>query len=79
MPHMLSVDVKFSISRAFVFTFLLAQSAAAATIEISIPYGSQAIGRSRPSDDQTWDVTAQNGTFNDTLGIGIIIDPTYPI
>ena len=54
---------------------LFAQQTVASIVEISITPNSQA--NSRPSIDTVFDVQATNGTFNDNLGIGIIINPTY--
>lgn len=47
----------------------------AAIIEISVPPGSQL--QSRPLSDNVWSVSVQGGTLSTTLGIGIIVNPSW--
>lgn len=56
-------------------SLIVGSHAAAAITEISIPTGSQIA--SRPLIDNTWKVASQGGTLNTTLGIGIIVNPTW--
>ena len=50
-------------------------TAGAAITEISIPPGSQL--QSRPFYDNVWSVSVQGGTLSTTLGIGIIVNPSW--